>query len=71
VLVSGLDILELYTRGAVELDGVLDIFAPLPHEFDLHARLLQDLAYGRVVGKLVTFYVPARRGPHPELAMEM
>jgi hypothetical protein len=53
------------------LDGILDIFAPLPHQFDLHARLLQDLAHGRVVGELVSFYVPARREPHPELTVEV
>jgi hypothetical protein len=67
VLVSGPDVLKLYPRGAVKLCGVGYVLAPLPHEFGLHARLLQDLAHGRVVGKLVSFYVPARREPSPDL----
>src|SRR5215204_5230848 len=71
VLVSGPDVLQLYPCGAVKLNGVGYVLAPLPHEFGLHARLLQDLAHGRVVGKLVSFYVPARREPDPELTMEV
>ena len=62
---------SMYPRGAVKLNGVGYVLAPLPHEFGLHARLLQDLALGRVVGKLVSFYVPARREPYPELTMEV
>jgi hypothetical protein len=69
--VSGPDVLELYPRGAVKLNGILDILTPLPDKFDLHASLLENLAHGRVVGKLVSFYMPARRKPHPEFAMEM
>jgi hypothetical protein len=44
------DVLPLHPCGAVELDGVVDIRTPLPHEFDLHAGFLEDLAHGRVVG---------------------
>jgi hypothetical protein len=55
----------------VKLNGILHILTPLPHKFDLHASLLENLAHGRVVGKLVSFYMPARRKPHPEFAMEM
>ncbi len=69
VLVVGPDVLQLDTGGAVELNGVLDILPPLPDELDLHAGLLQDLAHGRLVGKLVSLYVTAWRQPHPQLAV--
>jgi hypothetical protein len=71
VLVSRPDVLKLYPCGAVKLYRILDILAPLPDELGLHARLLQDLAHGRVVGKLISFYVPARREPYPEHTMEV
>jgi len=61
VLVSGTDVLQLHPGGAVELDGILDVLTPLPCQLDLEARLLEDLAHGRVIGKLVSFYVPTRR----------
>src|SRR5919107_58043 len=42
VLVPWTDILQLHPGGAVELDGVIDVFAPLPHQLDLDAGLHED-----------------------------
>jgi hypothetical protein len=57
VLVSGTDVLQLHPGEAVELDGVLDVLAPLPLQLDLDAGLLEDFTHGRVVGKLVALDV--------------
>jgi hypothetical protein len=61
MLVARPDVFQLDTRGAVELNGVLDVLAPLPDELDLHAGLLENLAHGRVVWKFVSVYVTTRR----------
>ncbi len=60
MLVIGPNVLQLDTRGTVELNWVLDVLAPLPHELDLHTGLLEDLAHGRVVWKFSSFYVATR-----------
>src|SRR5829696_10551310 len=60
VLVPRLDVLQLDACGAVELDGVLHVLAPLPHQLDLRAGLLEDLTHGCVVGKFTLFYMAAR-----------
>jgi hypothetical protein len=60
VLVPRLDVLQLDACGAVELDGVLHVLAPLPHQLDLQAGLLEDLTHGCVIGKFTLFYMAAR-----------
>jgi len=71
VLVAGPDILELYPGGPVELDGILYILTLLSHELDLDTRLLHNLAHGGLIRQLIPFDVPARREPHPQLAVEV
>jgi hypothetical protein len=44
----------------MELDGILHVLAPLPHQLDLHTGLLKNLAHGRIVRKFTSFYMATR-----------
>jgi hypothetical protein len=69
VLMPWSDVLELHPRGPVELHGLQNILALVAHKLHPQARLLEDVAYGRVIGELVLFYVSAGREPHVEFAV--
>jgi hypothetical protein len=71
MLVPRSDVLKLHPCGPAELNRILDVLAPLPHQFGLHAGLLEDLAHRSVVGEFVSFDMPAWRDPHPKLAVEV
>ena len=58
---------QLHTPRPDELARLLDRQRPLAHEFDPHARLLQNLAHRRVVGEFMGVDVAARREPAAEL----
>ena len=50
MLVPRPDVLQLHPGGTVQLDGVFDVLAPLPHQPYSYAGLLEDLAHGGLVG---------------------
>jgi hypothetical protein len=69
VLVPGPDVFELHPGRSMQLHGVGYVLAPFPHELSPQSRLLPDLAQRGLIGQLAIFDVPARREPHPQLAV--
>ena len=71
VLMPRFDVLKLHPGWSMQLQWVHDILAPLPHQLNLHPRLLPHLTHRGLIRQLALLDVPARRKPHPELAVEV